>query len=142
VALKRIFLFGFSALASLSIDAAVLLQLYERTGNLLFSVLAARAISSCVNFSINRRLVFAGAGNGAAQSASRYFGLVAVMAVANVAVLHSLYNLVGVPLPVAKLMTEATLFSVSYQVQRRVVFAGARRPAALAEVAEVQVAEV
>jgi putative flippase GtrA len=142
VALKRIVLFGFSALTAFGIDAAVLLQLHERTGNLLFSVLSARAISSCVNFSINRRLVFAGAGPGAAHSAPRYFGLVAVMVVANFAVLHMLYNLVGIPLPVAKLMTEATLFSVSYQVQRRVVFAGARRPAALADVAEVQVAEV
>ncbi|MEZ5226243.1 MAG: hypothetical protein R2710_06105 [Acidimicrobiales bacterium] len=54
-------------------------------------------------------------------AAARYGSLVLALLSANYVVLRVLTSL-GLGLAIAKVITEATLFTVAYQVQRRVVF--------------------
>lgn len=120
--------FTASSLLAAAVDAALLLVLHALTGALLPSVLLARAASGSLNFLTNRSVVF-GRGRTPAplvSSALRYTALAAALVAANYVVLVVLTG-VGLGLLAAKVITEVTLFLVSYHVQRRAVFAG-RRP--------------
>jgi len=120
--------FAASALVAFTIDAAALLALHTLTGWLLFSVVAARVASASVNFAVNRTVVF-GAGRTVPlrTAAARYFSLAGLLLIASYGLLTALTDL-GVALLVAKLLTDATLFAVSFAVQRAVVFAPAPAP--------------
>ncbi|WP_024286593.1 bifunctional glycosyltransferase family 2/GtrA family protein [Cellulomonas sp. KRMCY2] len=122
--------FLLSSLGAFAVDAVALLALHAVTGQLLTSVVGARVISSTVNFLTNRRLVFAGGSDkpvGAA--AAQYWSLAVALLAAGYGLLAALTH-VGLPLVAAKVVTDATLFAASFQVQRRVVFARrAPRPA-------------
>ncbi|WP_448629476.1 glycosyltransferase [Cellulomonas soli] len=50
--------FAASSLTAFVLDTVLLLALHATTGNLLLSVIGARAVSCAVNFHLNRRLVF------------------------------------------------------------------------------------
>ncbi|MDQ6423450.1 bifunctional glycosyltransferase family 2/GtrA family protein [Paenibacillus sp. LHD-117] len=110
---------GFAAV----LDFALLLLLQWLTSNLLVSVIGARVCSSIFNYAMNRRFVFAG-GKGAAirKSLPRYYSLVLIIVALNYAMLHLLHVNIGVPLVAAKLMTEASLFVLSYWAQRKFVY--------------------
>lgn len=115
--------FSLSSLGAFGIDLLVLFVLDAATGDLLLSVVGARVVSSIVNFATNRRLVFGGgAHRSLTASAARYFGLVAVVLTANYGVMHVLHERIGIALLPSKLVTEAVLFALSYQAQKRVVF--------------------
>ncbi|MFT4214702.1 MAG: bifunctional glycosyltransferase family 2/GtrA family protein [Microbacterium sp.] len=117
--------FTASALLAFGIDTVALLVLNTATGWLLFSVVAARLLSATVNYTVNRAHVFAGGRELPTRtSAARYFSLAALLLAANYGVLSALMD-AGVPVLVAKVLTEAALFLVSYSVQRAVVFAPA-----------------
>ncbi|QAY60393.1 glycosyltransferase [Microbacterium protaetiae] len=121
--------FAASALSAFVIDTLALLVLHAMTGSLLFSVVAARVLSSTVNFAVNRRLVFHRGRDVALRAAAmRYFSLALLLLAANYGTISALSEL-GLPLLAAKVITEATLFLVSYGVQRAVVFAPASGPA-------------
>jgi len=86
-------------------------------------VLAARALSSTVNFVANRRLVFAGERAKSLTAAATQYGvLAATLLAANFGILTALTGL-GIALLPAKVVTEVALFAASYQLQRTVVFA-------------------
>lgn len=115
--------FGASALFCFVVDTAALLLLQALTGWLFFSVVAARVLSAGVNFTLNRRLVFTHARDVALRSAAaRYFSLAGLMLAANFGILTALTD-AGLSLLIAKPITDATLFVVSFAVQRAVVFA-------------------
>jgi glycosyltransferase involved in cell wall biosynthesis len=118
--------FSASSLLAFAVDTVGLLALYAMTGALLPSVLGARALSSTVNFLVNRRFVFDGGAKPLRPAAAQYWMLVVSLLAANFLLIDGL-TAAGVPLLPAKLGTEATLFAVSYLVQRRLVFA-ARKP--------------
>lgn len=90
------------------------------------SSLGARAVSSVVNFLINRNLVFRSR-NAAGRSAVRYF-LLALMQCSLSALLVYLLNMLlrlpGVMETAIKLPVEALLFFISYTVQKKWVFRG------------------
>ena len=109
--------FAASSLLAAALDATLLFMLHALTGALLPSVLAARAVSSTVNFTVNRRLVF----NAHRGHLMRYWALVAILALANYGLLAAL-TAVSLPLPVAKLVTDVSLFVVSFRIQRLFVF--------------------
>ncbi|MBB6734617.1 bifunctional glycosyltransferase family 2/GtrA family protein [Cohnella zeiphila] len=110
---------GFAAL----LDFSLLIALQWLTSNLLVSVIAARLFSSVFNFTVNRRFVFsAGEGSAIRKSLPRYFSLVVVILLLNYAILHVLYESIGIPLVPAKLATEAFLFLFSYGMQRKFVY--------------------
>ncbi|MEZ5207629.1 MAG: bifunctional glycosyltransferase family 2/GtrA family protein [Acidimicrobiales bacterium] len=132
--------FSLSSLSAFVIDATLLFVLMAATGDLLASVVVARVVSASVNFAVNRRLVFH-SDRPAAASALRYGSLVVTLLAANYALLYGLTELAAVPLGWAKLATELTLFVVSYQVQRLVVFAGRRHEPPVPAVAPVAPAE-
>lgn len=114
--------FTASLLTSFGIDFVALLVLQALTGNLLWSVIGARALSSAFNFITNRLLVFDGSDRRAFwDAAARYYALVGVLLVANFALLELLTTF-GVGLALSKVLTEVILFAVSFQVQRAVVY--------------------
>lgn len=115
--------FALSSLGAFAVDTLALLVLDALTGSLVAAALGARAVSSAVNFLTNRRLVFAhGREKPVGVAAAQYYALVVVLLAANVGLLAGLTGL-GLALLPAKVLTEATLFLVSFQVQRRLVFA-------------------
>ena len=93
-------------------------------GRELVSTLCARAISSVVNFLLNRQLVFRSRG-AAGQSAARYFLLVVVQGSASallVYLLNSLLHVSNVMETAIKIPVDMLLFLVSYKIQKKWVF--------------------
>ena len=89
------------------------------TDSLLVAVVGARAVSSAVNFLVNRRVVFEhGRDRPAAAAGLRYFSLVIVLLAANYGLLYALDALSVAALP-AKILAEIALLTVSYVVQQR-----------------------
>jgi putative flippase GtrA len=120
--------FSLSSLTGFAIDVVLFLAINAVTGSLLAAVLGARAVSSGVNFAINRWFVFPdGRTIALKQTAARYFALVVVLLGANYGLLFVLTG-AGLPALAAKLLTEAALFLLSFVVQKRFLFR--RKPAA------------
>ncbi|WP_372593835.1 glycosyltransferase [Actinotalea sp.] len=118
--------FSASSLIAFAVDAAALLAFMALTGNLLGSVVAARAVSSTVNFLVNRHWVFRRRQRATLlHQAARYWVLVAVLGAAGYGSLWALTT-IGVPLLAAKVATDAALFVLGFQVQRSSVFTGRR----------------
>ncbi len=114
--------FSLSSISAFAVDFTVLLLAMSLTSNLAFSVIAARAVSASLNFSLNRRFVFdEGERVPWRAAAMRYGSLVLALMSANYLSLRLLTSL-GLGLVPAKLLTEVTLFALAYQVQHRVVF--------------------
>ena len=94
-----------------------LLVLMAVTHNLLASVIAARVLSATVNYLLNRHAVFR---DGDRSTPLRYAALACGILAANYVLLRTLSMLM--PLVLAKLVTEVTLFVVSFAAQRALVF--------------------
>ncbi|ODT43041.1 MAG: hypothetical protein ABS62_00150 [Microbacterium sp. SCN 70-200] len=119
--------FAASAVVAFVVDTGLLLVLQALTGWLLLSVTLARVASAGMNFAINRSLVFGARRTVPLRTAAlRYFGLAALLLAASFGMLTALTDAGIATLP-AKLMTDLTLFAVSFSVQRAVVFAPDRR---------------
>jgi len=114
--------FCMSSISAFLIDVVVLQLAYWSTRNLAVSVVTARTVSATANFAANRRYVFGGENSSRRQSAFQYFSLAATILLANYWSMHLFYLVIGLPLLVAKLITELGLFVVSYQVQKRFIF--------------------
>jgi glycosyltransferase involved in cell wall biosynthesis len=111
-----------SSFAAFLADTAVFLLLTLATDSLLVAVVGARAVSSAVNFVVNRRMVFThGRDRPVAAAGVRYFGLVLVLLPANYGLISILDALTMTALP-AKILAEIALLTVSYVVQQRFLF--------------------
>lgn len=118
-------LFAMSSLFGFFIDTIALFVLQALTGALVPSIVVARLLSASANFVMNRRVVFLRRGHaGLARQIFRYAMLAGVLLVSNIVWISYLTG-IGVPLWVAKLVTELVLFVTSYRVQRSVVFGSA-----------------
>ncbi|SDR71423.1 GtrA-like protein [Friedmanniella luteola] len=118
--------FAASSLLGFIVDTVTLLALVALTGSLMASAVGARMLSAAVNYSVNRRFVFATGNRG---SVVRYVGLAAVLLATNVVLLESLSAVTG-SLLLAKVATELVLLAASFVVQRSFVFhRRLRRPA-------------
>lgn len=117
-------LFALSSLVAFAVDAVALLALNAITGSLLWSVIGARVISGSMNFSMNRTAVFRSKGP-LWREAAKYVVLALTLLAASYGSLWLLTGL-GVPLLAAKLLTDATLFVLSFVVQRVAVFGSAK----------------
>mgnify|MGYP000876150629 FL=1 len=112
------------------IDYVLVLVLNALTGALFFPVIAARLVSASVNFAMNRR-VFEATGVPLRRSALRY----AALAIAVVAVSYTMLAVltgIGMPLWIAKIIADTTMYLVSYSAQSRYVFAPAQEQSAKA----------
>ncbi|HEY0215777.1 MAG TPA: bifunctional glycosyltransferase family 2/GtrA family protein [Cellulomonas sp.] len=117
--------FSLASLTAFAVDTGVLLGLHALTGSLLGSVVGARVVSAGTNFLLNRRLVFDRSSRvPAGRAAVRYAVLAVALLAANYGVLRALTGF-GLGLLTAKVLTEVALYLVSFQVQRRFVFADA-----------------
>ncbi|MGC3975188.1 MAG: bifunctional glycosyltransferase family 2/GtrA family protein [Nitrospira sp.] len=114
-----------SSLLGFTIDFALLSALLALTGSVTFSVIGARLVSATVNFTVNRRYVFAnGHPLSVRETLPRYAALALVILAGNLALMWALVPLLGAG--VAKILTEVTLLVLSYVVQATRVFV--RRP--------------
>ncbi|MFD5599414.1 GtrA family protein [Leucobacter sp. NPDC058333] len=117
-----VLLFALSSLSAFVIDTIALVILQALTGALVPSIIAARVLSAGMNFAVNRRLVFARTGGAELRrQVVQYVGLAAVLLASNI-VWMSFLTEHGVPLWLAKVVTEGVLFILSYRVQRAAIF--------------------
>lgn len=112
------------------IDYVLVLVLNALTGALFFPVVAARLVSASVNFTMNRR-VFEATGVPLRRSALRYAAL-AVAVVAGSYTMLAVLTGIGMPLWIAKIIADTTMYLVSYSAQSRYVFAPAQDQSAKA----------
>jgi glycosyltransferase involved in cell wall biosynthesis len=111
-----------SSFAAFLVDTVVFLLLTLATDSLLVAVVGARAVSSAVNFLVNRRMVFEhGRDKTATATGVRYFSLAIVLLAANYGLISILDALSMAALP-AKVLAEIALLTVSYVVQQRFLF--------------------
>lgn len=129
-----VLLFAGSSLIAFGLDTIALLALSSLTGSLGLAIVGARLLSGAVNFTLNRRTVFRSKGRLAPQIA-RYVVLAAGLLAASYGGLWALTTL-GVPLLIAKVLTDLTLFGASYAVQRAHVFGRPRAVRASVELPE------
>ena len=122
---KNILKFSFSSILSFIIDFIALfilqksmLQLPTEVA-LLFAVIGARSISSIFNYLFNKYIIFKRANQ---NSLYKYYFLVVCMLGLNYLSLYILTINLSIPLWIAKLTTEVSLFFLSYIVQRKWVF--------------------
>lgn len=120
--------FSLSSLVAFALDFALVLVFAQLLSGhvapgiaLLIGVIAARIVSSSVNFLVNRTFVFRSAGQVLA-SAAGYYALAAVVVGANFSLIYLGTIVVGMQLWLVKLLTEIALFGLSYATQKRVVF--------------------
>ena len=118
------------------IDYVLVLVLNALTGALFFPVIAARLVSASVNFAMNRR-VFEATGVSLRRSALRYAAL-AVAVVAGSYTMLAVLTGIGMPLWIAKIIADTTMYLVSYSAQSRYVFAPAQEQSAKASRHESQ----
>ena len=109
-----------ASLASFAIDWVGVMVLHLLTGNLLTSVVGARVISGAANFFMNRR-IFRAAPGTVGRTAVRYTALALALVAASYLALAALTG-IGVPLGIAKILGDSTIYVASYLIQRRVVF--------------------
>ncbi|MEN6390462.1 MAG: bifunctional glycosyltransferase family 2/GtrA family protein [Syntrophomonas sp.] len=114
--------FSASSMAAAGIDFVMLLILQMAFGNLLVSVVGARLGSSLFNYLCNRYLVFKEGPRHSWSSLLRYYSLAVAILACNLSMMWLLVNALAVPLIPAKLLTEGTLFAISYWVQKKYVF--------------------
>ena len=116
--------FASSSLLSFALDYCLFLWSSAASGSrvwgLLLSNIAARLLSACFNYTLNKYMVFHGGGR-ASRDLPRYMLLATGILIANSVLLHALTAL-GLAAPLAKLITEMTLFAVSFSVQTLVIF--------------------
>ena len=124
---KEILKFSASSLASFAIDYGMYALLLAATGaagvanGAVISNIGARLVSASANYTMNKKLVFKSR-TGFARSAAQYFVLAAFILAGNTIVLSTLIGTVGVNSLVAKLLTEALFFTISWTVQRYIIF--------------------
>lgn len=118
---KEILKFSASSLVGFLTDYAAYSLLLLLTGNLRLSNIIARVISASVNFTLNRKFVF-GSKENVLKAAVKYFLLAAAILFGNTLVLEFLVNTCGVHQILAKIVTEVLFFTLSWLVQRLVIF--------------------
>lgn len=110
------------------IDYVLVLVLNALTGALFLPVITARVVSASVNFAMNRR-VFEATGVPLRRSALRYAAL-AVAVIAGSYTMLAVLTGIGMPLWIAKIIADTTMYLVSYSAQSRYVFAPAQEQSA------------
>ena len=124
---REILKFSASSLASFALDYVMYALLLAVTGaaglahSLVISNIGARLVSASANYTMNRRLVFRSR-TGFAGSALQYALLAASILAGNTIVLSMLAGTFGINRMIAKLITEALFFVISWTVQKYVIF--------------------
>ena len=115
--------FAASSFGAFLLDAALLFGFSALSAPLVVAVVGARVISSVVNFTVNRTLVFRGSTAPVRVAATKYFALAAALLAVNYALIQALTWL-GIGIVMAKVVTEPAIWLGSYVVQHRYIFTG------------------
>lgn len=122
-----IFKFSASSLLAFVIDYLLALLFKSLTAgwspnlSLNFSVVAARIVSSAVNFTVNRKVVFKG-NEKLGRAIVKYAALALVILGLNLALMHLFTLTLRWPFALAKIVTELLLFCLSFVVQGKFVY--------------------
>ncbi|MGB4659835.1 MAG: bifunctional glycosyltransferase family 2/GtrA family protein [Mobilitalea sp.] len=114
--------FSMSSMLCGVLDFGLLFLFKRLSGNLLFSVVFARIISSLCNYLLNKHLVFDTNQEKKFKSFFQYYLLAIVILGCNYFLLALLNESLGISLVLSKLLTELVLFSISYLIQHKLIF--------------------
>lgn len=115
--------FSLSSLTAGLVDMVLVLTIEALTGNLLAAVVLARICSSLTNYAINRKVVFSSKKvTSLPKTLLRYGLLVCFIMLCSYGLLVLSRDVLGIPLVVAKLISDNALYPVSYWIQRKYVF--------------------
>ena len=99
---------------------SALTRAWPASTSLTFSVVCARLVSASVNFTVNRKVVFKG-NEHLGKAILKFALLAACILLLNLALMHLLTG-IGWPLPLAKIVTELSLFCLNFAVQGKFVY--------------------
>lgn len=115
--------FCLSSILSALIDFVLLLLLQKYTHQLLVSVVGARICSALLNYTVNKFFVFGRSSHvQGSYTLLKYFSLAGMILGGNYACMFLLYEVMGIPLVLSKVLTETALFLASYWCQHKFVF--------------------
>lgn len=115
--------FSLSGILAAIVDYFLLFLFQWMTGNLFFAVVGARLVSSAVNYSVNRAMVFHYVPKSRRQrEVASYYLLAACMLVFNYLILRFLSESLKLNLLLSKILTEIILFGFSFAAQHLFVF--------------------
>ena len=119
---KSILKFSTSSYLSFLVDYFTFILLFYKLDlqSLVLSNIIARAVSSTFNFYVNNKFVFKNR-DKILKKYIKYVTLVVFILALNTVVLKILQSL-GIRVFVAKIITEALMFIVSYNIQKRIIF--------------------
>ena len=116
---KEIIKFSLSDIISFLIDLILFIVFKVVLNNITIANVIARAISSTINYIINKNIVFKSNKN-IAKSLLEYYGLVIFILLINTLLLNLLSIIINPIL--AKLIIEIVLFIISWLVQKKLIF--------------------
>lgn len=121
---SQIIKFCTSSLLSFGIDFLIYSISLIMSGSILFSNAFARIISLHFNFFMNKKFVFEEGKSGKISSKEyfSYLGLAAFIFVMNTLILRGIVETFHINAIIAKILTEVILFTLSYLVQKKLVF--------------------
>ena len=122
---KNILRFALSGISSFAVDwimFAFFSLFFTGPSGAIYSNIFARLISASFNYEVNRTYVFRNP-EKRIHSLPRYALLAAAVLAVNTCLLYALNSLLGVPLLLAKVITEICIFVFSWVMQRSFVFA-------------------
>ncbi|MCV2394782.1 bifunctional glycosyltransferase family 2/GtrA family protein [Actinotalea sp. M2MS4P-6] len=114
--------FAMASLVGFVIDTAVLLVLVPLSGSLAVGVVGARLLSGTANLMLNRHVTFRSGRHAPLRGVVRRYVTLAVLLLAGSYLGLAALTALGLPLLAAKVITDLSLLTVSYQVQRALVF--------------------
>ena len=118
---KDILKFSCSSLLSFCVDYICYSIFAMISGNVAFSNICARVISSIFNFSMNKKFVFKNK-EGIAKTAAKYFLLAALILAANTIMLELCVKYLIHNKYISKILIEVLLFFISWAAQKSFVF--------------------
>lgn len=119
---KEIFKFGFSSFVSFLLDyVSFIFLIYYFPKDILTCNIIARILSGACNFLLNERFVFKSKENRKVKMVEYAFLAITILIFNNI--ILSLYNyILPTPVQINKILTEITLFIMSFVVQSKVIF--------------------
>jgi dolichol-phosphate mannosyltransferase len=122
---KRILRFSASSLISTGADLGLftlLVYTLQVADPILWATLLARLVSVNLNFTLNKTLVFK---SQAAWTSAliKYYSLAALQMLASYGLVKGVYTLIDQKVVLIKILVDLLLFIISYQIQKRYVFA-------------------
>ena len=110
-----------SSLVALLVDSAIFYPMYFTTGNLIASQAAARGVAAVAIFALVRNVVFHSNAR-VLTSFVKFLALVIVSGLISYSLIGFLHQLLGLSVPIAKLMSESVLFIGNFAIQRMFIF--------------------